>query len=394
MNHQQIFPGFPEPRKRHPKSLKKLKKEVLEFNQMPQMVSFNPGYYTIYNDTSVMRAMRRINPQKIERKQNTGRLSRAAASRMKRAMEYLLLISQPKIYKVPPGTKKGRKHDGYTDECLQSFYTLTLSQRQKHSDNWIKSNMLNDFIDTVQKQLPGISYVWRAEPQKNGNLHFHFVSDHFIPWTYVNQVWNRIQWRNGYLDKYMEPEFDNDGEYIPKNYMNAPSVKIEKVVDPKSVRRYMRKYMVKGVDPRPVAEIQADIDSMKNKIAFEMNFWRNKKNKEKLVTYEREMEAARARKIQGKIWGCSSNLLLKPIAFETQHMGMDLRYEMQHRKLLNPENAVYFHVFKGDENFFDFIDELPDFLRGEFVDHYVKLLKEKFPPPDIIYSSVEMYSYK
>jgi hypothetical protein len=44
-----------------------------------------------------------------------------------------------------------------------------------------------------------INYVWRAEPQANGNIHFHILSDVFIPHDELRIVWNRIQVKNGYI---------------------------------------------------------------------------------------------------------------------------------------------------------------------------------------------------
>lgn len=384
-----IFPGFEKPTERRPKPPKnyeKFKKAESAFIEMPQMVSWNPGYYTIYNDTSVMRRLGRITGMRVERKLNPGTLSRAAASRMKRAMEYLMLISQEKKYRVKERVdKNGKLRAEYIDSCFQTFVTLTLSSKQKHSDNWIKRNMLKNFVDAVRKRLPGISYVWRAEVQPGtGNIHFHFVTDHFIPYPYLNFIWNRIQFHYGYLNDYIEK----------KGHTNAPSANIEKVQDKAAVRRYMRKYMVKYAIPRAKKEIQSDIAQAQLDLSVEMNFHKRKRLKKELERFEDELKHSGLRKIEGKLWGCSDNLLCRPFSLQTAEMSMDLRKEMQDSKILLHE--LYFTVFGQDsEYFFDMIDSLPDYLRAQFVNHYAGkngIFHEKVPP-NIIFCATEMYSY-
>lgn len=419
MSHQFVIKGFPEPTKKQPKKPQKLTfNQIIEAERLrvieheafirhkietegypeptipfdvlcPQSVSFRPGYYTIYNDTRELRRRAMIKAQQVERKLNTGTLSRGAASKFRLAMDYLALISYEKnFYVTPYYDKNGKKKGGYHDISIQGFITLTLSDKQKHSDNFIKNNMLKAFIDACRKRWPGWSYVWRAEPQKLGNIHFHLVTDHFIPKTYANFIWNEIQKHYGYLDKY----------YKKKGHWRPPSVKIEKVRSVKDIQIYMRKYMTKNIAPREKHLIRADIDSKKNQLAFATNFWYRQRLTKELNKLEAEWDQTKVRKIEGKLWGCSDNLLLKPISFITDEMGMKLREQLITGKKLpevqGKEKNPYFDCFEMND-YFNWIDDLPDCIREKFVNHLTGkngIFKEKIPPVQV-YCTTQSYSY-
>lgn len=84
-----------------------------------------------------------------------------------------------------------------------TFVTLTLPAKQKHDDKEIKKKMFSDwFIPAMKRNADTKHYFWRAEPQKNGNIHFHIIFDKFIPWQNVRGTWNNILGSYGYLEDY------------------------------------------------------------------------------------------------------------------------------------------------------------------------------------------------
>ncbi len=125
---------------------------------------------------------------------HTGLISKKAKKRITNAIDWLLLLSRNKtVYN--PKTKKSFKFK-------VSFVTLTLSSEQIHSDNKIKKDLLNQFLVEARKKWKVDKYVWRAEKQLNGNIHFHIVVDKFISYKSLVQTWNRIQNKLGYVDRY------------------------------------------------------------------------------------------------------------------------------------------------------------------------------------------------
>lgn len=94
---------------------------------------------------------------------------------------------------------------------LVTFVTLTLPSKQQHSDNFIKRYLLGEFLEYIQKKQRVKNYIWKAESQKNGNIHFHILADSYLPNVArvssrkqgrINEVWNVICKKYGYLDSY------------------------------------------------------------------------------------------------------------------------------------------------------------------------------------------------
>lgn len=150
---------------------------------------------------------------------HNNKISSQARRKMGKAVDYLVFLSSDK--------KCLSTTHGKNLSFKISFITLTLSSTQVHSDNEIKSQLLNQFIIEARKKWNVKNYIWRAERQKNGNLHFHIITDRFIPWNDVRNVWNRIQNKLGYVDRYREQikEFHKGGFKVRENLLKVWSYK-------------------------------------------------------------------------------------------------------------------------------------------------------------------------
>jgi hypothetical protein len=117
-----------------------------------------------------------------------------------------------------------------------SFITLTI-----HSPNKIitakdgHKNCLEPFLQWARRQYGLNTYLWKAEHQKRGQLHYHITSTSYIPMKEIQKKWNELQARNGYLDHY----------YRKKGHYNAPSTKINKVWRENDLAGYMTKEFAK-----------------------------------------------------------------------------------------------------------------------------------------------------
>ena len=85
-----------------------------------------------------------------------------------------------------------------------AFITLTLSGAQTHSDDFIKEHMLQPFLYWLSRYY-GALYVWKAETQLNGRIHFHITIDTYVPWKSVRAKWNKL------LSKYQYCKVFQDG---------------------------------------------------------------------------------------------------------------------------------------------------------------------------------------
>jgi hypothetical protein len=127
---------------------------------------------------------------------------------LKHLSEWLRSLEFSKYEKI--NGKKVRKHHPVS-------ITLTLSDIQKHDDNYIKRYMLGRFISVAQKKYGIRYYFWRAEAQRNGNIHFHLVIDKYFSRTDIQKEWNAIQKDYGYL-KNFEQKFKHG---------NPPSTQVQ-----------------------------------------------------------------------------------------------------------------------------------------------------------------------
>lgn len=156
---------------------------------------------------------------------------RRSLSKLRNAI-YFLMITSPfnKVY-----CKIQKRH--FTFKL--NFITLTLSSKQKHDDYFIKNKMLDIFLKWL-KRKGVINYVWRAESQANGNIHFHITTNTYIHWRSIRDKWNSIQQIHGYLDSYFDSFYSLD-----PNSTDVKAVKNEG----KAIR-YIAKYMGKAAPGR------------------------------------------------------------------------------------------------------------------------------------------------
>ncbi len=154
-------------------------------------------------------------------KSNNGKISSQARRKINKAVDYLVYLSNDK--QLPAG-KSGRYY-----KFKIAFITLTLSSKQIHSDNEIKSKLLNQFLIEAKQRWKLTNYIWRAEKQSNGNIHFHILCDKFVPWSELRDLWNRIQNKLGYVDRYREEmrRFHKGGFKVRESLINNWSVKAQ-----------------------------------------------------------------------------------------------------------------------------------------------------------------------
>lgn len=166
------------------------------FDVIP-MVSIHPNKINLYSEVywHKSRPPREKAQHLISHdKKHNGKVSVHAKRKVNKAVDYLLFMANDKFL---PDTAHGRNY-----RFKIAFITLTLPAHQVHSDNVIKSECLNQFLVEARRYWQVKNYIWRAEKQRNGNIHFHILVDKFIPWSELRDRWNRICNKLGYVDRY------------------------------------------------------------------------------------------------------------------------------------------------------------------------------------------------
>jgi len=125
-----------------------------------------------------------------------------------------------------------------------AFITLTLPSKQIHSDTDIKRNLLKQFLQELQKKFKMYLYIWKAEKQKNGNIHFHIITNRYIPYKKIREIWNRIIDKKGY--EYVKKYSEKMQEFFKDGFRMLPNDKRSKETQYKA---YVKNKAIKWTDP-------------------------------------------------------------------------------------------------------------------------------------------------
>lgn len=218
-----------------------------------------------------------------------GKISKTAKKKMSKCIDFLLLLANNKL--------AYNRLTGRQFHMKIAFLTLTLPSEQIHSDNEIKSKCLNQFLIEIQRKFNINNYVWRAEKQKNGNIHFHIIVDHFCDYTEIRDIWNRITEKLGYVTRYREErkKWFSGGFKVRQDLLKKWSYK-------KQLRAYKN-----GVKNDWWCPNSTDIHSVRNVINI-------KSYVTKYMTKNESVDKATGEiiddlmKQQGRLWGASRSL--------------------------------------------------------------------------------------
>lgn len=194
-----------------------------------RIVKFIPPFITKKSDETIEKIKKNLQNEKL-----TGKISKNTQRFIRQKLDIFINTLCTSYY--------NNICDSDSKKRLPIFVTLTLSAKQRHSDNEIKRNMLDQFIHWAKYNYNVKFYFWRAEAQKNENIHFHLILDSFIPHQEIRDSWNAIQANNGYLAEYEKA----------KGHSNAPSTHVKSVSAVNNFVEYVIKYAVKDENHRAI----------------------------------------------------------------------------------------------------------------------------------------------
>lgn len=235
----------------------------------------------------------------IVKKAYSGRMSAGAAKRINKSVDILLQKSPEKlIYNTVTG-----QYQPFT----LNFVTLTISCSRCIGLEEGYKNLLKPYLRKLRATGP-VSYIWKAEYQKRGQLHYHITTNTFIPWQKIRNDWNNLQRKNRYLDEYAKKH---------KHY-DANSIDVHAVYKIRDIGAYLSKYLAKGIKPE---EVPGELSGMK-------------------------MET-------GKVWDCSKDLKIKRFDFiptsQQECFLLDL-FSSNSKSVINMDHCSIFKI-KNPESF-------------------------------------------
>jgi len=110
---------------------------------------------------------------------------------------------------------------------------------------------LEPFLKKLKYSYNIVNYFWRAEPQANGNIHFHLVIDKFVDKIDLQEIWNYNQNKLGYVDRY----------YEKTGKVNPPSTQIQVFSGSVKSIDYLLKYLTKENKRRKIEGLQMRVSN-------------------------------------------------------------------------------------------------------------------------------------
>lgn len=247
---------------------------TVQFNKVRRLKRSAYGYHFI-EDHSKRESQREKQPKKFY----YDYLSKLTAKKVRRCVEWMYLLSDIKY--IPATTTEKGFH------FKINFITLTLSSAQMHSDTYINKHLLKPFLTWLERHWNVHNYIWKAEIQDNGNIHYHITTNKYIPKKSIQSKWNSIQNNHGYVK--VHP--------ITKEVYNPPSTYIKSVQNEKELGKYIGGYYAK----------KDEYCKDKQHHRWEEHFYKDELNI--IATkYEGAEEVEMKRVLHSRIWSSSESL--------------------------------------------------------------------------------------
>jgi len=208
----------------------------------------------------------------------SGQLKQGTKRRLTKAID--LLVQSSTLRKIwDPQRQRIIKH-------RLSFITLTVHQSGIITARAAHEKLLSHFLQWLRRTMKVNTYIWKAEVQKRGQIHYHITTPSYIPHQKIKDKWNELQQREGLLEEY----------YNKKGHYNPNSTDIGEVRQVENMTGYLCKEFCKSIqNPYNLLMMKPTADLKKG-----------------LITPEefnvREKAAALEVKSFGKLWDCSLNL--------------------------------------------------------------------------------------
>ena len=158
----------------------------------------------------------------------SGLVSKGVSKRMRKAID--LLISTTPTVKVEHYTRTK------TISHKLSFITLTIPDLKTLTAKEAHKKLLEPMLLFLRRKHHMRSYIWKAELQKRGQLHYHLTSNVYIAHQELKDKWNELLTLNNYNSQY----------YRDKGHTNANSTDIKEVRKIENLGGYLTKYFCKA----------------------------------------------------------------------------------------------------------------------------------------------------
>lgn len=116
-----------------------------------------------------------------------------------------------------------------------SFLTLTVPDLTTNDASHYYKVLLKPFLRYIKSRFGVESYIWKAEVQSRGSIHYHLTLNTFIPYTYILEKWNELLDQNSLMEVYKLKHGNNQPN----------SIDIHSVRNISNIEAYLIKYISK-----------------------------------------------------------------------------------------------------------------------------------------------------
>lgn len=160
----------------------------------------------------------------------SGQITKGSKKRMTKAVSLLVQSSK---------TRRIYNHATHRYQLFKlSFITLTVSSTSiMLAGKEAHEKLLEPFLLYLRRKHQVVNYVWKAELQERGQIHYHIMIDKFVLYTDIRDKWNNLQDQYGLLD-----------DYRAKHGSKTPnSTDVHSIKKVKNIEAYLVKYISKDV---------------------------------------------------------------------------------------------------------------------------------------------------
>lgn len=117
-----------------------------------------------------------------------------------------------------------------------NFVTLTLTNSAHTvSASEASKSLLEPWLRYFRRKFNMKDYLWKAELQQNGQIHYHLATRTYLPHRYVRWKWNNLAKKEGLLVEYVKQY----GNY------NPPSTEVKSILSVRDAKSYIAKEFAK-----------------------------------------------------------------------------------------------------------------------------------------------------
>lgn len=198
--------------------------------QIPDTLQVRSSCLILYPDQQVLRKGKSLrNPLANFKGRATysGEVSASAAKRISRTVSVFVQRSPTKIIYNDVLQKKVR--------FKFSFLTLTVPDLTTNNSSFYYQKLLKPFLRYLKSRFGVESYIWKAEIQSRGSIHYHLTLNTYVNYTYLRDKWNELLNANNLMESYK----------LKYGNTNPNSIDIHSVRSISNMEAYLIKYISK-----------------------------------------------------------------------------------------------------------------------------------------------------